>query len=73
MDEIRVHAEKKRKKFLTPAAGYSPVIQHWYDRIYTYVDLLKLKQGTCKNTNKGNAVISEIRLKVLENPISGSV
>ena len=52
MDEIRVHAEKKCRKFLTPEAEYSPVIQHWYNRIHTYMDLLKLKQGVHKYTNK---------------------
>ena len=52
MDEIRVHGEKKCRKFLTPEAEYSPVIQHWYNRIHTYMDLLKLKQGVHKYTNK---------------------
>ena len=51
MDEIRVHAEKKCRKFLTPAAEYSPAIQHWYDRIHAYMDLLKLKQGTHKGSS----------------------
>ena len=54
MDEIRVHAEKKCRKFLTSAAEYSPALQHWYDRIHAYMDLLKLKQGTHKYMNKGN-------------------
>ena len=55
MDEIRAHAEKKCRKFKTPAAEFSPIIQHWYDRIHAYMDLLKLKQGTQKYMNKGNA------------------
>ena len=32
IEEIRVHAEKKCRDFLTPAAEYSAVIQHWYNR-----------------------------------------
>ena len=54
MDETRVHAEKKCRKFMTPAAEFNPVIQHWYDRIHAYMDLLKLKQGAHKHMNKGN-------------------
>ena len=54
MDEIRVHTEKKCWKFLTPAAEYSPVAQRWYDRIHAYMDLLRLKKGKHKYTNKGN-------------------
>ena len=34
MDETRVHGEKKCRKFLTPEAEYSPVIQHWYNMIH---------------------------------------
>ena len=54
MDEIRLHAEKKCRKFMTPAAEFSPTIQHWYDRIHAYIYLLKLKQDTHKYMNKGN-------------------
>ena len=45
MDKIRVHGEKKCRKFLTPEVEYSPVFQHWYDKIHAYMDLLKLKEG----------------------------
>ena len=55
MGEIRVHGEKKCRKFLTPDAEYSPVIQHWYDRIHAYMDLLKLNQNVHKYMNKCNA------------------
>ena len=44
MDEIRVHAEKKCRKFKTSAAEFSPQFQYWYDRIHAYMDLLKLKE-----------------------------
>ena len=40
---------------MTPAAEFSPVIQHWYGRVHAYMDLLKLKQGVKKFMNKGNA------------------
>ena len=72
MDEIRVHAEKKCRKFLTPAAGYSPVIHHWYDRIHAYMDLLKLKQGTHKCMNKGN-VRRNVKRRDIKNPASLTV
>ena len=55
MDGIRAHGEKKCRKFLTPEAEYSPVIQHCYDKIHPYMDLFKLKQGVHKYINKGNA------------------
>ena len=67
MDKIRVHAEKKCRKFLTPAAKYSPVVQHWYNRIHTYIDLLKLKQGKRKYTNKDN-VRRSARRRDIKNP-----
>ena len=72
MDEIRVHAEKKCRKFLTPAAEYSPVIQHWYERTHTYMDLLKLKQGTHKYMNKGN-VRRNAKRRDIKNPASLTV
>ena len=50
IDEIRVHGEKTCRKFLTPEAEYSPVIQYWYDRIHAYMDLLKLKYKVCTRT-----------------------
>ena len=67
MDEIRVHAEKKCRKFLTSAAEYSPALQHWYDRIHAYMDLLKLKQGTHKYMNKGN-VRRNAKRRYIKNP-----
>ena len=72
MDEIRVHAEKKCRKFLTPAAEYSPVIQHCHNRIHTYMDLLKLKQGTHKYMNKGN-VRRNAKRRDIKNPASLTV
>ena len=72
MDEIRVHAEKKCRKFKTPAAEFSPTIQHWYDRIHAYMDLLKLKQGTQKYMNKGN-VRRNARRRNIKNPANLTV
>ena len=72
MGEIMVHAEKKCRKFLTSAVEYSPVIQHWCDRIHTYMDLLKLKHGTHKYMNKGNAR-RKARRRNISNPASLSV
>ena len=54
VDDIRIHAERKCRKLMTPAAEFSPQIQHWYDRIHAYMNLLKLKEGTKKYMNKGN-------------------
>ena len=69
MDEIRVHVEKREKcrKFLTPAAEYSPVVQHRYDRIHAYMDLLKLKQGKHKCTNNDN-VRRNTKRRDIKNP-----
>ena len=67
MDEVRIHAEKKCRNFMTPAAEFSPAIQHWYNRIHAYMDLLKLKQGVKKYMNKGN-----VRRKAKRSAISNS-
>ena len=34
MDELRLHAEKKCRKIMTPAAPFGPEVQHWYNRIH---------------------------------------
>ena len=67
MDQIRIHAEKQCRNFKTPDAEFSPTIKHWYDRIHAYMDLLKLKQGHKKFTNKGN-VRRKARGKGISNP-----
>ena len=72
MDEIRVHAEKKFRKFKIPTAEFSPQAQHWYDRIYACMDLLKLKEGTKKFMNKGN-VTRRVKRSKIENPAGLSV
>jgi hypothetical protein len=45
MTEIRVHAEKKCRKFLRPDNDFSPTIQMWYDRIHAYLQLIRMKEG----------------------------
>ncbi len=49
MTEIRVHAEKNCRKILRPESDYNPTIQMWYDRIHTYLQLIRLKEGNAKN------------------------
>ena len=34
MDEYRLHAERKCRKILTPAAPFRPEVQYWYNRIH---------------------------------------
>ena len=72
MNEIKVHVEKKWRKFLTPAAEYSPVIQHWYGRVHAYMDLLELKQGTHKYMIKDN-VRRNAKRRNISNPADLSV
>ncbi len=54
MTEIRVHAEKDCRKILQPESNFSPTIQMWYDRIHTYLQLIRLKEGNASNA--GNIV-----------------
>ena len=54
MDEIRIHAEKKCRKLLTPASDFSPQVQFWYDIIHTYLALLRLKEAGSKIGNPAN-------------------
>ena len=49
MTEIRVNAKKKCRKILRPESNYSPTIQMWYDRIHTYLQLIRLQEGKAKN------------------------
>ncbi len=48
MMEIRVHAEKKCRKILRPDSDYSPTVQMWYDRVHTYLQLIRMKEGKTK-------------------------
>jgi hypothetical protein len=54
MTEIRVHAEKNCRKILCPEDNKSPTIQMWYDRIHTYLQLIRMKEG--KTNNTGNVL-----------------
>lgn len=65
MDEIRVHAEKKCRKLLMPAAEFSPPIQYWYDKIHAYEALIRRKEGKpVKNTTTPQfAKQKEIKMK----------
>ena len=54
MDEIRVHAESKCRKIMTPVSDFSPQIQHWYDSIHAYLALLRLKESDKKYSNPSN-------------------
>lgn len=51
MTEIKVHAEKKCRKILRPESDFSPTIQMWYDRIHTYLQLIRLHEGKAKNVS----------------------
>ena len=51
MDGIRIHAEKKCRKIMTPVSDFSPKIQRWYDRTHVYVALCCLKNLDRKYSN----------------------
>ncbi len=51
MMKIRVHAEKDCCKILRPERDFSPTIQMWYDRIHTYLQLIRLKEGKALNAS----------------------
>ncbi len=50
MTEIRVHAKKKCRKILRPNGNFSPTLKMWYDRIHTYLQLIRMKEGKTNNT-----------------------
>jgi hypothetical protein len=50
MTKIRVQAEKKCRKILQPDNNYSPMIQMWYDRIYAYLQLIRMKREKPRTT-----------------------
>ncbi len=50
MTKIRIHAEKKCRKILRPESDFSPTVLMWYDRIHTYLQLIRMKEGKTKNT-----------------------
>lgn len=51
MTEIKVHVEKKCRKILRPESDFSPTIQMWYDRIHTYLQLIRLHEGKAKSVS----------------------
>jgi len=51
MTEIRVHPEKDCRKILRPESNFCPTIQMWYDRIHTYLQLIRLKEGKASNAS----------------------
>jgi hypothetical protein len=65
MSEIRVHAEKNCQKILRPESNFSPTIQMWYDRIHTYLQLIRMKEG--KATNAGN-IVRFVKQKLIKQP-----
>ncbi len=42
--------EKNCRKILQPDSNFSPTIQMWYDRIHSYKQLIRMKEGKTKNT-----------------------
>ncbi len=50
MTKIRVHAKKNCRKILRPESNYSPTVQMWYDRIHAYLQLIRMQEGTARNT-----------------------
>jgi hypothetical protein len=50
MTEIRVHAEENCRKIFQSDRNFSPTIQMWYNRMHTYLQLIRMKEGKAKNT-----------------------
>jgi hypothetical protein len=50
MTEIRIHAEKNRRKILKPNNDFRPTIQMWYNRIHAYLQLIRMKEEKTNNT-----------------------
>jgi hypothetical protein len=50
MTRIRVYAKKKCRKILRPESNYSPTVQMWYDRIHACLQLIRMQEGTARNT-----------------------
>jgi hypothetical protein len=65
MTEIRVHAKKKCRKILQPNSNFSPMIKMWYDRICTYLQLIRMKEGKTNNTAN---ILSFARHQHINNP-----
>ncbi len=52
MTEIKIHAEKGCRKILRPESNFSPTVEMWYDRIHSYLQSIRMKEGKTKNTGK---------------------
>ena len=50
MTEIRIHVEMKCRKILRPESDSSLMVQMLYNRIYPYLQLIRMKEGKTKNT-----------------------
>ena len=51
MDQLRLHAERKCRKIMTPAAPFNPEVKYWYDGIHS----LKLLRNMLIQPNKISA------------------
>ncbi len=67
MTEIRVHVEKKCRKVLRPNSNYSPTVQMWYDRIYAYLQLIRMTEG--KTKNNGNIIRFSVHTNI-QDPVN---
>ncbi len=69
MTEIRVHGEKKSRKVLRPDSNYSPkvLVQMWYDRIHSYLQLICMKEGKIKNN--GSSIRFAVRTNI-QDPVN---
>lgn len=54
MDQLRLHAERKCRKIMTPEAPFSLEVQHWYDAIHALKQLRNMLIQPNRNYNSAN-------------------
>ena len=62
--QYRLGAEHTCRKILKPHSPFSLPIKYWYDRIHTFRDLIKLKQGNNPRMGKSRILRSARRLHI---------
>jgi hypothetical protein len=62
--QYRIGAEHSCRKILKPHSPFSLPVKYWYDRIHTFRDLIKLKQGNNRRMGKSRILRSAKRLHI---------
>ena len=71
IDGLRLHAERKCRKFMTPAAPFGPEVKYWYNRIHALKSMKRMLLNPDAKYNRSHNFCFAGHL--MENPKSYSL